>query len=42
MAFNINDKNSFPRRQVHLDYHTSPDMKNVGEMVDIIMSNIEG
>jgi len=31
MAFNINDKNSFPRRQVHLDYHTSPDMKNVGE-----------
>ncbi len=30
MNFDINNPLTFPRRQVHLDFHTSPDMESVG------------
>ena len=31
MKFDINDKSTYPRRQVHLDFHTSPYIEGVGE-----------
>lgn len=34
MKFNINDPSTYPRRQVHLDFHTSPLMPNVGSAFD--------
>ena len=30
MEFDINNALTYPRRQVHLDFHTQPDLKNVG------------
>lgn len=30
MKFDLNDKNTYPRRQVHLDFHTSPDIEGIG------------
>ncbi len=30
MNFDVNDKTSHPRRQVHLDFHTSPDLTAIG------------
>ena len=29
MEFDINNALTYPRRQVHLDFHTQPDLKNV-------------
>ena len=31
MKFNLNDKNTYPRRQVHLDFHTSPHIDGIGK-----------
>ena len=31
MKFNLNDKNTYPRRQVHLDFHTSPHIEGIGK-----------
>lgn len=30
MSFDVNNKNTYPRRWVHLDFHTSPDIKGIG------------
>ena len=31
MSFCLNDKNTYPRRQVHLDFHTSPHIEGIGK-----------